>query len=221
MKFNPSIYSNFKHIRDETFPAVIIEGQQKLEYITSLCKHQNLCIQAGCNFGIFPHYLSQVFETVITTEPSPVINKYARENLSAYDNIVLLDAGFGASTGSCTEVFDSTNCGATQLNTSKPGEIELITIDSIMCNYNFCDLIYLDIEGMEYQALQGAREIILKYKPVIVVENKGLIPEFEENNQPNFLPNGNQGFRDKLSEEFGYTFYKRLMRDDIFLPIDT
>ena len=221
MKFNPSLYSKFVYIRDETFPAVIVEGHHKLEYIASLCKDQNLCIQAGCNFGVFPHYLSQVFKTVITTEPSRVINKYAKENLKACNNIVLFDAGFGASTGNCTEVFDSTNCGSTQLNISKPGEIEVITIDSIMNNYNFCDLIYLDIEGMEYKALQGARKTILKYKPIIVAENKGLIPEFEENNQPRFLKDGNQGFRDKISEEFGYTLHKRLMRDDIFLPIDT
>ena len=47
--------------------------------------------------------------------------------------------------------------------------VPLITLDE--CKFVRCDLIKIDIEGMEKLALQGAQETIEKCKPVLYVEN--------------------------------------------------
>jgi len=88
------------------------------------------------------------------------------------------------------------------------GDTDLVTIDSIMKDYNDCNLIYLDIEGMEYEALIGAKETINKYKPVIVIENKGINKKFT----PELI-------RDNVQKLFNYKYIDRLMRDDIFVPL--
>lgn len=44
------------------------------------------------------------------------------------------------------------------------------TIDNIMKNYSKCDYIKIDVEGAELLCLDGARNTIKKYKPIISVE---------------------------------------------------
>ena len=48
------------------------------------------------------------------------------------------------------------------------GTIPVIAIDTL--NLRSCDLIQLDIEGGEYNALLGAVETIKEFKPVICLE---------------------------------------------------
>lgn len=78
--------------------------------------------------------------------------------------------------------------------------VPIITLDSQ--NFNKCDFIKIDIEGMELQALEGAKELINKHKPVLYVENdrenkskalieyiKSLDYEIYHHNAPLFNPN--------------------------------
>jgi FkbM family methyltransferase len=214
MKFNTTNYKSFSRINDETFPAVLKEAEAKLEYICSLTKNKQVCFQAGCNFGVFAHYLSLNFKQVITCEPSKYIYHHAHQNLKHSPNIKLINCGVGERELNCKESFDKKNCGATKLITNISGKIQVKTIDSILTNCESCDLIYLDIEGMEYSAIIGAKNTILKHKPVLVIENKGLIPNFSDGGI-----NGSSRLRKEICSTFGYLYHKRLMRDDIFIPI--
>ena len=63
------------------------------------------------------------------------------------------------------------NCGTCYLSDEK-GYRAVIPIDSLPLSS--CDLIQLDIEGYELEALKGAKETIEKFNPVIVVELKEL-----------------------------------------------
>ncbi|MBA3835829.1 MAG: FkbM family methyltransferase [Sphingomonas sp.] len=56
------------------------------------------------------------------------------------------------------------------LEASKVVEVEGRTIDSF--EFDAVDLIKLDIQGAEYPALVGARQTILRHRPVIMVEEK-------------------------------------------------
>ena len=59
---------------------------------------------------------------------------------------------------------------------SKDGEIEVdtITLDTFVKNGALPpDLIKIDIEGAEYNALIGAKETLIKYKPVIFLATHG------------------------------------------------
>jgi hypothetical protein len=66
----------------------------------------------------------------------------------------------------------SLHCGMTYLVANK-GYVPTLRLDDLALHA--CDLIYLDVEGYELFALQGAKETIAKYKPVIACEiNRGI-----------------------------------------------
>lgn len=60
------------------------------------------------------------------------------------------------------------NCGVGYVNDEVGIKKEMITIDSL--NLNCVSLIKLDVENYEFQVLLGAKNTILKYKPVIIIE---------------------------------------------------
>ena len=62
------------------------------------------------------------------------------------------------------------NVGGLGLGAFQFGEsIPVITIDSL--ELNRCDLMKIDVEGMEEETLRGATATIAKFKPVLYVEN--------------------------------------------------
>lgn len=60
------------------------------------------------------------------------------------------------------------NCGVGYVNDKIGIKKEMITIDSL--NLDEVALIKLDVENYEFQVLEGAKETILKFKPVIIIE---------------------------------------------------
>ena len=53
---------------------------------------------------------------------------------------------------------------------SKPEKVDLISLDSYIDEFGKVDVIKMDIEGMEEQALQGATQIINTFHPLVYVE---------------------------------------------------
>jgi hypothetical protein len=56
------------------------------------------------------------------------------------------------------------------LKSGRTVEVEARTLDSF--EFDFVGLIKLDIQGAEYPALIGARETILRHRPVLLIEEK-------------------------------------------------
>lgn len=76
-------------------------------------------------------------------------------------------------------------------------KIEAVTIDSF--NFNKIDFIKLDIEGGEYDAIQGAESLIKRCKPLITYE---YLPRTPENLNPKLL-----------LENWGYQTYQLTNKD--------
>lgn len=128
------------------------------------CKKLDLVIQAGGNVGAWPKYLKTRFKTVYTFEPSTENYELMLRNISGED-IRAYHAALGRSSGLCTVVQNKKNCGDDQ---TRPGnDIEVIAIDDLELDP---DLIYLDIQGDELPALEGAQGTIRRCNPVIVIE---------------------------------------------------
>ena len=99
--------------------------------------------------------------------------------------------------------IDPVNIGAHQVQDGN--DFEILTIDSL--KLDDVDLLQLDVEGFEHQAILGALETIQKSWPLIVLELKGLGKRY--------------GFEDEetigLLEGYGYKIADRIHRDVIFL----
>lgn len=198
----------------ETPPAVYNEWSQKGKIICDYVKNKNVVVQAGGNAGLFPINLSSIFNVVHTFEPAPETYECFTENLKErpeINNINLYKAGLGSKTAKAiVNYLYRQNAGANTVEYDQNGDVSIITVDSL--NLDDMNLLWLDIEGFEIEALKGSAETIMKYKPVIVLENKGLIAGFGGN------IDGSQKVLDWMKVTFNYEKVERLMRDDIFLP---
>jgi len=193
-----------------TLPAVLEEWNTKGDRVLSYVKNKNTVVQAGGNVGVFPYYLSKHFGTVLTFEPVPKIYDCLVANTNSIYNIIPMQNALGAKESKAEiDLVIPGNCGATSLKYLDSGSIYVIDLDSH--TLPALDLVWLDIEGFEVEALKGMSKHIENFKPVIVLENKGLIPDFGGGLE------GSTKLRDWMLNTFNYIFVERLMRDDIYI----
>jgi len=145
---------------------------------------KNVMIQAGGNVGVYAWQYAQMFNSVYTFEPED-LNFYCLErNIADQKNIKATKAFLGKQSGTAgiknrandkavarTEKYPDGrpteyNTGAYEIDGI--GEIPVIDIDSL--NLPQCDLIHLDVEGGELDALQGAENTIKQHKPILCLE---------------------------------------------------
>lgn len=143
----------------------------KLEHAVPLCRGLRTVVQAGGNVGLFPLQLVwHGFDRVLTFEPSAINYECLLKNTELEERITPF---FGALGNSRDPVgFNPVwlqNCGVGRV--SGPGDIPQYRIDDF--NLDDCDMIQLDVEGYEYNVLEGAVETISRCKPIIMVEDRG------------------------------------------------
>lgn len=165
------------------------------------CRKFDIAVQAGGNFGYWPMKLAEKFQTVYTFEPDPVNFSCMCRNIGDIQNIIKIQAGLGHMSD-CVELKrERKNAGAHYVRGK--GMLPIIRIDDLALRG--CDLIVLDIEGMELNALLGAMATIDAYRPVIHVEDKGLSERYGTE----------QGKIEEWLSDFGYQVRARPHRDVI------
>ena len=168
-----------------------------------LCKGFRTAIQAGGNIGIYPAALAQRFTRVYTVEPDAANFAALQINTSNQQKIIARRAAFGKERGrAAIDQIQPDNIGAHQIQ--QGDEFEVITIDSL--GVTDCDLLQLDVEGSEHEALLGAIATIEASWPVITLELKTLGERY--------------GYTDadtiNLLAGMGYEIADRVNRDVIF-----
>jgi len=109
---------------------------------------------------LYPRYRSIYF-----FEPNEMIISTAKENLKDLMNLHFYEKGLWSSMN--TLQFDNTLSSASKLSTDGNISISTVSIDEIVSDK--VDFVKLDIEGAEYEAIIGAKETIIKYKPILAV----------------------------------------------------
>lgn len=201
-------YNNF------WWPDVDVHCQQavfselhKLSLIYQYVQGSQVCVQAGGNVGVFPRELIKRFEVVYTFEPDPENFNCLVKNCPE-PNIVKFMAGLGdhhemIQVGAPDKAHEH-NCGAYQI--LGEGIIPTLMIDDL--DLPACDLIYLDIEGYEKFAVEGALETIACFEPVIVLEQKKL---------PIMYDLEPESATEYLVMNHGYEVMERPMRDIVLV----
>lgn len=184
--------------------------QVNLEAALARTPGRSLAVQAGANLGLFPKRLAEEFDVVHTFEPDPELYAITRHN-APESNIIAHMAALG-----CVREPVRMNC-ARRDDSGRPvhegltyiagaGDVPQLLLDDLQLPA--CDIIYLDIEGYELNALIGAERTITQFRPVIAVELNGNL---------NHYGHTADQLRAWLRER-GYRCAVRLNSDEIFTP---
>ncbi len=176
---------------------------------------RKVCVQAGGACGVWPAYLAGQFDKVYTFEPHPENYKCLVLNTQDRANVIPMQAALDAFPFPFAMLnlheSEAGNAGAWYVNNNAETvpaqnaiQVPVTTIDAL--ELAECDLIQLDVEGYESNALAGAEETVRKHRPLIVIEEKRL-PQ----NKP-----GTEITARMLLEYIGYKEVARYHRDVVF-----
>lgn len=191
-------HDGFYYPDDDTHCRAVLPAHAgDIDRVIGFCQtdKRRVCVQAGGNVGVFAKRLSTLFEVVYTFEPDPDNFACLCANVSAH-NVIKLQAALGANGGRVELNREPGNCGAHAVRGL--GNLPVLALDSF--ELGALDLLYLDIEGYEYYALSGAIRHIISYRPVIVIEDKGLSSAY----------NIARGACERMMSAYGYHVAERL-----------
>jgi FkbM family methyltransferase len=147
--------------------------EKEVEFVCSLVKSDDVVVDVGANIGLITVPLAQKAAQVHCFEPQPRMYELLRENieqnglLNVSAHQLALGAIFGKAGLPSIDYDKPDNFGGVPL---VPGsEIKVATLDSF--NLDACNLIKIDVEGMEADVLAGAKETIKRHHPLLYVEN--------------------------------------------------
>lgn len=139
----------------------------------------DLVVEAGANFGAHTVAMAQMVGEqgcIIAFEPQRLVFQAMVTNvaLNSLLNVMTVQAGLGAQPGALkVPVLNPAkghNFGGFNISNHNTGEeVPVQIVDSL--NLNRCRLIKVDVEGMECEVLEGARNTIARLRPVLYVEN--------------------------------------------------
>ena len=159
------------------------DNQRELELISKISKKNKIfLIDCGCNYGFYSFYTASLSDqnSVIAIEASPTTAKDFEKNLNLnkFNNIILKNSAISDIDNTTINFNESKNDWESSLthnefDQKKVSKIRTQKIDTIIKDKKLNEyslLIKLDIEGHELQALEGAKNTIDKYKPIIIIE---------------------------------------------------
>lgn len=128
-------------------------------------------VTAGANCGLHARFFAKTFRRVYAFEPDP-LNFHCMVNNCQYDNVIKMMCALGDE-NRMVQIRHAglEHCGSHRIIDSGQGDrngVPMLTIDTFQMSS--CDLIQLDVEGLEHRVLKGAVGTIRKFKPVITVE---------------------------------------------------
>ena len=140
-------------------------------------KHTAIDVGGHCGFWSF--YLGGNFKKVYAFEPVEIFRECFKKNIP-HGNVELLPVALGNENGFVSMNVELENTGATHVssNTNDLDKVELKKLDDY--DFNDVDFIKIDVEGFENQVVLGAKDTLLRNKPIIIIEQKGFSERFNE-----------------------------------------
>jgi FkbM family methyltransferase len=147
-------------------------AQVEVEFLLSSLNSRCIVYDIGSNIGYHTTAFASVAQKVYSFEPNPHNYSLLEKNTKHLSNVELINAAVGDHTGITmisdfdpskeTENFGMMKCGENGI------EVSLLSLDE--CLFDEPDLIKIDVEGYEYSAIQGCKNLIEKRKPLIYYE---------------------------------------------------
>lgn len=143
------------------------QGEKQIKSV-SLCKRKGLALDVGGHVGLWSYNLSHAFDKVIAFEPVVDHQHCFARNMRGRENVELKPVALGKEPGKIAIFSEECNSGYSYV--SGPGDIPMITLDSL--DLKDVDFLKIDCEGYEENVIRGGLETIKASKPVIIVEQK-------------------------------------------------
>jgi len=169
------VYSVPKEVEYTYTAQLILEGgvheDTTIEYIKSVGGN---IIHSGSGFGDFLPALKDC-DKVWTFEPNPLMYQCSLETISLNEikNVEILPYAIGRYDGTANLKNIDENgleMGPRSEMSDYGIKVKMVKLDSVIPKDVKISLIHLDLEGYEFAALSGAKDIIERDKPIIVLE---------------------------------------------------
>ena len=127
----------------------------------------NLAIDVGANVGLWSKHLIEKFNSVIAFEPLEQV--YSCLEINVKDLPVEINRyALGNVNDKIEMMYDAENTGGSYVSEIGTGTIDIKRMDDL--DLPKFGLLKIDCEGHELEVIKGGEQIILKYKPIVVVE---------------------------------------------------
>lgn len=149
----------------------VIYQWKKQAAVYARCAQRRTAIDVGAHVGHWSINMAARFEKVIAFEPvAEHADCFERNVLAdgANPHVHLMRCACGASPGSVAIHRMPGNSGGSHVKGL--GDIPMLAIDSLALED--VDLIKMDVEGYEANVIAGARETLLRCKPIVCCEQK-------------------------------------------------
>ena len=151
----------------------------KLDAALKWCARRRTALDIGAHIGTWSYYLAAAFERVYAWEPVELHRRcYWRNVLDVRGNVELFDCALGEERGEVVletseESSGDTRVAGSSVRSGRQGAVPMKTLDDFIGSVEgHVDLVKVDCEGYEYLILRGGEEMIVRNKPVVVVEQK-------------------------------------------------
>ena len=205
-------------------------SELEIALFSQICKEGSIVIEAGANIGTHTLRLSQLVGKsgkVYAFEPQTIVFQTLCANmaLNSVLNVETYQMALGDENGSIMipniDYETLNNFGGIELENIKRGkQVPKVKLDDTL-KLNRLDFIKIDVEGMEKQVIDGATNLIKKFKPILYVENDrvkkskdliktifGLGYDIYKHNPPLFNPNNYENNKENI---FGNIISKNLL----------
>lgn len=162
--------------------AIHLDGQYERDQLSFLAEKifpqlppGGACLDVGANIGNHSLHFARHFARVIAFEPHPRIFRLLDLNADLAPNLTAMNLGASSAAGAVTVPENPRNLGATGIGREAAGNsvtFHLARLDDVaeVQALDRLTFIKLDVEGHEPAALEGARQTILRHRPVIAIE---------------------------------------------------
>ena len=150
-----------------------------------------LIIDCGANIGLSALHFASVFPNSIVVAIEPERNNFfmMEKNCKDFQNIEFLNKAVGSAEGFVSIDNDQVNNNAfrTSRNENEIGDIEIVSINSILSSRNelIPFLVKIDIEGFEDDLFSNNTEWVEKFPLLIIETHDWMLPK--QANSHNFL----------------------------------
>lgn len=176
-------------------------------FLAKLNIKNKIVFDIGANIGLFSLFFAKSVHPngqIFSFEPNPIVYKELLRNLAVnnFSNIRTFQLAVGSSNYKDKLVFPLSNKGTGTLNkniqadiTSRnsldivTAEIEVVSLDNFIFNEELSlpDFIKIDVEGFEFDVLNGMKNILRNKKPELYIEIHGVPLEEKEDNIINIV----------------------------------